>query len=340
MPRAMLRRLVPAAALALLAMPAPAALFGDDEAHKRIDERVKQLKAASERIDEQVKLLKAAGEQIRALDGRVAATEGAVKEAAANSGGTLLSLLNQIETLTAEIARLRGELEAANNRLALADKRARDLYLDVDGRLRILETPPPVAAAPAPPAAAPAPRIADTGLQTAAPPPETPPMPAVSTGVSPAPATAPSPTGAPRGGAVAALAPARPGFAGEFASESAAYELAHAARREARYSEAAGLFQQFIVAHPNSPLAAPAQYWIGDSLFNAKDYAGAIAAQKRLLANWPGSAKVPDALLNMASALRDSGDSAGEREALEQLVARHPASEAAEKARKRLAARR
>ena len=102
----------------------------------------------------------------------------------------------------------------------------------------------------------------------------------------------------------------------------------------------ARLFQQFIAAHPHSPLAAPAQYWTGDSLFNTKDYAGAIAAQKRLLDTWPGSAKVPDALLNMASAMRDGGDLAGERKTLEQLVARHPASEAAEKARKRLAAKR
>jgi tol-pal system protein YbgF len=324
-----LRRLVAGLLAASLLAASPAwAIFGDSEAHKRIDEQVKALQAATE--------------QMRALDGRIGAVEGTV------NGGTLLNLLNQIEALTAEIARLRGELEAANNRLDIADKRARDLYLDVDGRLRVLETPPPVAAASAAPTAPAAssqpptapPAIADTGLRPDAPPAETVPMPAVSTGAQPTPATAPSPTGAPKGGPVAQLAPARPGSAGELASEAAAYEAAHAARREARYGEAARLFQQFIAAHPNSPLAAPAQYWTGDSLFNTKDYAGAIAAQKRLLDTWPGSAKVPDALLNMASAMRDGGDLAGERKTLEQLVARHPASEAAEKARKRLAAKR
>ena len=157
-------------------------------------------------------------------------------------------------------------------------------------------------------------------------------MPAVSTGAMPTPATAPSPSGAPK------PAP-RPGTVGESASESAAYEAAHVVRREGRFVEAARLFQQFIAAHPNSALAAPAQYWTGDSLYNAKDHAGAILAQRRLIDTYPGSAKVPDAMLNMASALRDSGDASSERRTLEQLVARFPASEAAEKARRRLAAR-
>ncbi len=317
-----MRTRLPAVLLAatLLAAGPAHAIFGDSEAHKRIDEQVKALQAATE--------------QIRALDGRVGAVEGTV------NGGTLLNLLNQIETLTAEIARLRGELEAANNRLDTADKRARDLYMDVDGRLRVLETPPasPVGAGAQPASTAPA--ITDPGLVPAAPPPETSPMPAVSTGAQPTPATAPSPTGAPKPGAVATLAPARPGAAGELATESVAYEAAHAARRESRFADAARLFQQFIAAYPNSALAAPAQYWTGDSLFNARDYAGAIAAQKRLLDTWPGSAKAPDALLNMASAMRESGDTAGERRTLEQLIARHPASEAAEKARRRMSARR
>jgi len=317
----MLRRLLSAGlGLVLVAGSAHAGLLSDSEARRRIDEQVKALQAATE--------------QIRALDGRIGAVEGTV------NGGTLLNLLNQIEALTAEIARLRGELESANNRLDTADKRARDLYMDVDGRLRVLETPPSAPAATGPQPAGAAPAIADPGLVPDAPPPETVPMPAVSTGAQPTPATAPSPTGSPKPGAVATIAPVRPGAAGEFASETAAYEAAHAARRESRFIEAARLFQQFVAAHPNSALAAPAQYWIGDSLFNARDYAGAIAAQKRLLDIWPGSAKAPDALLNIASAQRETGDAAAERKTLEQLIARHPASEAADKARKRLAARR
>jgi len=112
----MLRRLLPAAiGLALVAGSAQAGLLSDSEARKRIDEQVKALQEATDKI--------------RALDGRIGAVEGTV------NGGTLLNLLNQIEALTAEIARLRGELEAANNRLDTADKRARDLYMETPSLL-------------------------------------------------------------------------------------------------------------------------------------------------------------------------------------------------------------
>jgi len=308
----MSRRLLVAAGLAGLLSSGPAwPIFGDSEAHKRIDEQAKALQSVSEQ-------LRSMADQLKAVDGRVGAVEGTV------NGGTLLNLLNQIETLSAEIARLRGELERVDNRVEGADRRARDLYMDVDGRLRVLEAPSAAAVRPS----APAPSVPDPGLTPQPAPAETPPMPAVSTGAMPTPATAPSPSEAPRAAAQAAPA-----------TESAAYEAAHAIRREGRFMEAARSFQQFIASHPNSPLAAPAQYWTGDSLYNARDYAGAVVAQRRLLDTYPGSAKVPDAMLNMASALRDSGDVAGERRTLEPLVSRHPSSEASEKARRRMAGR-
>ena len=46
---------------------------------------------------------------------------------------------------------------------------------------------------------------------------------------------------------------------------------------------------------------------------------------------------MPDALLNMASSQQELGDSASARKTLDGLVARYPASEAAEKGRRRLA---
>lgn len=59
----------------------------------------------------------------------------------------LLNLLNQVESLKAEVARLRGGQEEQVYKLDLADKRARDLFADLDGRLKDLAsrplTPPP-----------------------------------------------------------------------------------------------------------------------------------------------------------------------------------------------------
>jgi TolA-binding protein len=59
-----------------------------------------------------------------------------------------LELANQIELLKAEIARLRGENEVLSNDLANANKRQKDFYVDLDNRLRKIETPATSAEAP------------------------------------------------------------------------------------------------------------------------------------------------------------------------------------------------
>ncbi len=88
---------------------------------------------------------------------------------------------------------------------------------------------------------------------------------------------------------------------------------------------------------PKSPLAHRAQYWIGDSQYNLRDFKNAIVSQQKLIANYSDSASVPDALLNIASSQSELGEAAAARKTLEGLVTRYPASDAAEKARRRLA---
>jgi TolA-binding protein len=68
-----------------------------------------------------------------------------------------------------------------------------------------------------------------------------------------------------------------------------------------------------------------------------RDFKASIASQQKLLAAYPDSASVPDALLNIASSQIELGDAAAAKKTMDGLVARHPASEAAEKARRRLA---
>ncbi|MEW5786569.1 MAG: tol-pal system protein YbgF [Pseudomonadota bacterium] len=79
----------------------------------------------------------------------------------------LLNLLNQVEALKAEVARLRGGQDEQSFKLDSADKRVKDLFADLDGRLKELASrpvaPPPDAmrlqvaqtlVPPAPPAVA------------------------------------------------------------------------------------------------------------------------------------------------------------------------------------------
>ncbi len=53
---------------------------------------------------------------------------------------SVLNLGSEIERLRADIAELRGQIELLSNDLANAQRRQRDLYADVDQRLRAIET--------------------------------------------------------------------------------------------------------------------------------------------------------------------------------------------------------
>lgn len=53
---------------------------------------------------------------------------------------SVLNLTSEIERLRAEVAELRGQIEVLSNELANAQRRQRNLYADVDQRLRVLET--------------------------------------------------------------------------------------------------------------------------------------------------------------------------------------------------------
>ncbi len=114
--RASSARLALAAALVAVAGAAHAGLFDDDEARKRIEE----MRAAQE------KSAKDTSERI-----------GRLEESVRNIG--VVDLLRQIESLNAEIARLRGSLEVLANQNEQIQKRQRDFYLDLDSRLRRLE---------------------------------------------------------------------------------------------------------------------------------------------------------------------------------------------------------
>ena len=100
---------------------ASAALFGDDEARRaildvraRVAEQQTQIDAISRKLDE--------------LSARA---EPAVR--------AQLDAQNQLETLRQEVARLRGQLEVQGNDLANAQRRERDLYGDLDVRLKKFE---------------------------------------------------------------------------------------------------------------------------------------------------------------------------------------------------------
>ena len=120
----------------LLSLPVFAQLFDDNEARRRIELLRQQLDAYKKSVDE-----------------RMAKAEATATSAADRSA--LLELSSQIDSLRGEIAKMRGQVEVIANQSETAEARQKQLYLDIDTRLRKLETaPPPPAAETKPPAAA------------------------------------------------------------------------------------------------------------------------------------------------------------------------------------------
>jgi TolA-binding protein len=202
-----------------------AGLFSDDEAHKKIT------------VLEQ---------QVRTLDARLAAAENLLST---QSKG-MLDLVSQLDALKSELSRLQGQNEVYAHDIQTTQKRQRDLYVDLDGRLRKLEQGASREAAADPSAAPPS---GGQGAATAA-------VPVVSQAAPPV---------------------ANP------ADESKVYEAALNQFKSGNYQGAIAGFQGFVNAYPGSPLTPSAHYWIGNSHFTLRDYKSAIASQQKLMAIIP-----------------------------------------------------
>ncbi len=116
------------------------------------------------------------------------------------------------------------------------------------------------------------------------------------------------------------------------ATDSAEDALFNAAYRDytaGQFILAVSGFEEFVARHADSPRAADAMYWIGESLAAQELHA---EARRRFLAiaqDYPASAKVPDALLRAALEAVELGQLDDAVRELTQLVAAHTNSDAA-----------
>lgn len=100
--------------------------------------------------------------------------------------------------------------------------------------------------------------------------------------------------------------------------------------------EARGLFADFLTKWKSDPLAANAQYWIGESLYAEKKYREAVFEFRKVGEQWPKSEKAPDALLKMGFAFYELGLGDEGKLFLEEVVRTHPKSNAAKLAKSKL----
>ena len=136
-----------------------------------------------------------------------------------------------------------------------------------------------------------------------------------------------------RPGAAAALGEA----AAALAKEQQEYDAAFALLKQGQYERAGRQFREFVKAHPNSPLADNAQYWVGELAYVVRNFKLALDEFGKLLQAHPDSPKAPDALLKIGYAHYELAEWGKAREALNQVVTRYPNTPPARSAEQRLA---
>src|SRR5215471_1340594 len=245
---------------ALFAGAAHAALFDDDEARKQINQLKSQTDARSKSIEE-----------------RLAAIDSKLGQMDSSGQNRVLDLAQLIDSLKQDMAKLRGQIEVLANQTETLERRQKDLYVDLDNRLRKIEQ-------------------TQTQLQDK-----------MSQGERSA------------------------------AAEKQAYETALNQFKLGNYQLAITNFQNFMTNFSSSDLLPSAQYWIGNAYYAMRDYKSSIAAQQKVVRLWPENSKAPDALLNIASAQTELGQSKEARETLRTLVKKYPSAPASEQAKQRLA---
>lgn len=128
------------------------------------------------------------------------------------------------------------------------------------------------------------------------------------------------------------------GDASELASEDRDFEGAYGLFKSGQYPNAVKAFHEFLKKHPGSAHVPNANYWLGSAKLALKDYKGALASYQNLLKISPNTPKAADAMFNIAECQDALKQPAAAKKTLKELIAKYPASDAAGKAKKLLAA--
>ena len=269
-------------------------------------------------------------------------------------GGALVQMLADVQALRNEVQALRGEIEVQSNTIAQLKSRQRELYLGLDERLVNVERTGSVLAdsAAAADAEAPLPAAVDLG-----------PIVAVDAGVAEAPSDVDSsieeistfdPLAGVQTDEASVAVPGRgetdlAGAASVVDADSLATVIAIDPVREqqdyqdafnllkgGRYHDAAKAFQAVLANYPGGEFVDNARYWLGETYYVNRQFEAALQEFQALIAYFPQSPKFTHAMLKVGYIHHELGRPELARQALLELVERHPDSTAAGLARKRL----
>lgn len=111
------------------------------------------------------------------------------------------------------------------------------------------------------------------------------------------------------------------------------YMQAFADYTSGQFRQAAVGFESFLEHYADNPYAGNAQFWLGECFYGLQQYPRAIQEYQKTVERYPQGGKTPEALLKMASALRETNQSGLARDVLRTLQQQYPDSAAAQRAR-------
>ncbi len=238
----------------------------------------------------------------------------------------MLEMMQIVDEISTEISQLNGQIEQQTFDIAEIKKQQRELYLDVDRRLRELESG---AVSQAPAGQISVPQVETPAAATSSSAGSQPPTPAPEP-TAPAAPTAPATSS---GQTTASLAPATSVTQSE---EKAAYQAAFDTLKEGRYRQAKVELKTFLGKYPNSSYSGNAQYWLGEAHYVTRNFDEGITEFKKVLSSYPNSNKVPDAMLKLGYTFYELKQFDDAKTILNDLRERFPSATAARLATKRL----
>ena len=116
------------------------------------------------------------------------------------------------------------------------------------------------------------------------------------------------------------------------------YKVAYETFQKGDAEGARKKFEAFLKQYPNTELSGHAQFWIGETYYQKKDFEKAILEYEKAITKYPEGSKVPAALLKQGLAFLELGDKANARNLFKRVIERYPRSEQADMAKKQLEA--
>ena len=241
--------------------------------------RVERLTESSKRIEE---VLVGMRDQMTQLSEDVARQERLIDNRA------VLDMIQQVDELADELSQMNGLIEEQVYEIDQIKKRQRELYLDIDRRLRDMESR---AVAQVPAQSIEIPQSSSSASTTAG-----------SSGSSAAAQTSGSvdlPTAESSSSGQSTTASLATSTQPATSEEKAAYQAAFDTLKEGRYKEAKSELNVFLEKYPNSSFAGNAQYWLGEAHYVTRSFDQGILEFEKVIQRYPSSNKVPDAMLKL-----------------------------------------